>query len=116
LDLIFVYFVQNSVLFFCKVHLDSVDRDIEGELAKTPKMVSNVQQLMFIGEFLFILFDLSIYSALCYCKFLFLLHHFLFGPISYSVLSTFSSFLVSSVGDPYPIFLGLSDPDPSFFS
>jgi hypothetical protein len=45
------------VLFFCKVHLDSVGRDIEGELAKSPKMVSNVQQLMFIGENLFALFN-----------------------------------------------------------
>jgi hypothetical protein len=51
-----VNFVQKSVLFFCEVHLDYIDRDIEGELAKSPKMVSNVQQLMFIGEILFTLF------------------------------------------------------------
>jgi hypothetical protein len=44
------------VLFFCELYLDYIDRDIEGELAKSPKMVSNVQQLMFIGENLFTLF------------------------------------------------------------
>ncbi len=44
------------MLFFCILHLDSVDRDIEGELAKSPKMVSNVQQLMFIGKILFTFF------------------------------------------------------------
>ena len=43
-------------IFSCELHFDSIDRDIEGELAKSPKMVSNVQQLMFIGENLFTLF------------------------------------------------------------
>jgi hypothetical protein len=32
------------------LHRFSVGRDIEAELTKSPKMVSNVQQLMFIGE------------------------------------------------------------------
>jgi hypothetical protein len=50
------------VLFFCELHLDSIDRDIEGELAKSPKMVSNVQQLMFIGENLLSLFIIFLRS------------------------------------------------------
>ncbi len=62
-------------IFFCELHLYSIDRDIEGELAKSPKMVSNVQQLMFIGKFLFYFIWLPIYSALCYCKLLFFLLH-----------------------------------------
>ncbi len=50
------------MIFFSELHLDSIDRDIEGELAKSPKMVSNVQQLMFIGKFLFTLFLIFLHS------------------------------------------------------